>query len=339
MRLQELVECSGYIPKNETEAKDPRWSRALSVDVGIHTMEQQLADIFPSKPIGSSRLQQVTESIDESQLDEIERLRPSDYTGGKSYLYSGNGAKQFKKLPGGSGLLYSIEGSRGDPTIKLWDPNTKTADPKPRKDPYEFASEFNARLKKWEERQRSGKKIPQIIGKLSLETPYSFPLQGALQVGTITVDEDYRGMGLAKALYGIVLTIMKRPLVAGDSQTPGGRKNWVSLSQIPGVEMKGFIAVNDHELSMRPGENDFDAPYKKYIQKINTGREKNIDVIMGELGGQYIGEKHDMHYFAFDVQPNTTGTELEAYVKQKMVSVYGRKSEYGGGLYAVWTGQ
>lgn len=63
MRLQELIECSGYIPKNEKEAKDPRWSRALSVDVGIHTMEQQLADIFPSKPIGSRRLQQITESL------------------------------------------------------------------------------------------------------------------------------------------------------------------------------------------------------------------------------------------------------------------------------------
>jgi KaiC/GvpD/RAD55 family RecA-like ATPase len=68
MRLQELLECSGYIPKNEKEAQDPRWERALSVDVGIHTMEQQIADIFPVKPIGSSRLIQVTESESLTEL-------------------------------------------------------------------------------------------------------------------------------------------------------------------------------------------------------------------------------------------------------------------------------
>ena len=29
----ELAECSGYIPKNKKEAKDPRWSNALTVDI------------------------------------------------------------------------------------------------------------------------------------------------------------------------------------------------------------------------------------------------------------------------------------------------------------------
>jgi hypothetical protein len=32
-----LLECSGYIPKNKKEAKDPRWSNALSVDVTPQT--------------------------------------------------------------------------------------------------------------------------------------------------------------------------------------------------------------------------------------------------------------------------------------------------------------
>ena len=32
-----LVECSGYIPKNKKEAKDPRWSNALTVDVHPNT--------------------------------------------------------------------------------------------------------------------------------------------------------------------------------------------------------------------------------------------------------------------------------------------------------------
>lgn len=37
-----IKECSGYIPKNAKEAKDPRWSNALSVDVGIDTPAKNL---------------------------------------------------------------------------------------------------------------------------------------------------------------------------------------------------------------------------------------------------------------------------------------------------------
>lgn len=264
------------------------------------------------------------------KINEIERLVPSDYSGGKSYLYAGNSAKKFKELPGGSGLLYTIELGRDGPTIKLWDQTSETVDAKPKKDPYEFTAEFNARMKQWEKRQRSGKKLPQLIGKLTLEQPWRFPLKGALQVGTITVDEDYRGIGIAKALYGIVLTIMKKPLIAGSSQTPGGRRNWVSLSQIPGVEMKGYIAVADYELNTDPDSN--------YPQTIKR-KEQDIDIIMGKLGGQYIGKSGESHYFAFDVQPNATGKELEAFVKQKTASVYGGQTSFEGGLYAVWTGQ
>lgn len=28
-----VEECSGYIPKNKKEAKDPRWSNSLTVDI------------------------------------------------------------------------------------------------------------------------------------------------------------------------------------------------------------------------------------------------------------------------------------------------------------------
>lgn len=33
MRLNDLFEASGHIPVNDEEAKDPRWSNALSVDI------------------------------------------------------------------------------------------------------------------------------------------------------------------------------------------------------------------------------------------------------------------------------------------------------------------
>jgi hypothetical protein len=156
-----------------------------------------------------------------------------------------------------------------------------------------------------------------------------FPLRRAVQVGTITVDEDYRGAGIAKALYGIVLTILKRPLLAGSSQTPGGRRNWVSLAGIPGVQMKGYFGIDEDDLNPS-------AERSRFSNTTPAAANKNIDTIMGQLGGQYMGKgRHGDEYFAFDVQPNTTGTELEAYVKSKLNQVYGK---YDTGLYAVWTG-
>jgi hypothetical protein len=137
-------------------------------------------------------------------------------------------------------------------------------------------------------------------------------------------------VGIAKALYGIVLTILKRPLLAGTSQTPGGRRNWVSLASIPGVEMKGWIAIDETQL---------DPTVSRYSGTTPAQANKNIDTLMGELGGQHIGQNsYGTDYFAFDVRPNTTGTELEAAVKTKMSRVYGSNYDSNAGLYAVWTG-
>jgi hypothetical protein len=178
-----------------------------------------------------------------------------------------------------------------------------------------------------------GLKAPgQLIGKLSVSDAKYFPLKGAVQVDTITVDEDYRGMSLAKALYGIVLTIMKRPLLAGSSQTPGGRRNWLSLASIPGVEMKGYFSMDEEEL-------DPVAAKGPYSMTTPAQVNKNIDIIMGQLGGQHMGKgRHDDEYFAFDVKPDTTKQELKAYVDTKLSKVYGGYNS-DTGLYAVWTGQ
>jgi GNAT superfamily N-acetyltransferase len=179
-------------------------------------------------------------------VQEIERISPGAYSGGKSYLTDKQTGKQIKKLPGGSGLLYSTsEGRWGGIDIKLWDPNgadyiaqkTQGVESKPVQLRREPSWAFSRRLRQWQERQTGLESPGQLIGKLSVEQEKDFPLRRAVQVSTITVDEDYRGVGIAKALYGIVLTILKRPLLAGTSQTPGGRRNWVSLASIPGVQM------------------------------------------------------------------------------------------------------
>lgn len=281
-----------------------------------------------------------TEFLNETQeLAEIERLRPNDYEGGKDSLYDKQYGKQIRKLPGGSGLLYSTnEGRWGGIDIKLWDPNgkeylafkAKNNEPRPERQRRESKRDYKYRLYSWERSQRDLNAPGQLIGKLSVSNVNSFPLKGAVQVDTITVDEDYRGVGLAKALYGIVLTIMKRPLLAGSSQTPGGRRNWVSLASIPGVEMKGYIVIDEEELDTDPRINT-PGSFKR--------ADQNIDTIMGKLGGQHIGRSRlGDDFFAFDVKPNTTSTELEAYVKTNLSKVYGNYDS-NTGLYATWTGQ
>jgi len=273
-------------------------------------------------------------------VQEIERISTGSYPGGKEYLYDKTSGKQIKKLPGGSGLLYSTSEARyGGIDIKLWDPNgadyvaQKSAEPEPKpvKRRGESTWTFARRLDQWARRQTGLTAPGQLIGKLSVEGVNDFPLRRAVQVNTITVDEDYRGMSLAKALYGIVLTILKRPLLAGTSQTPGGRRNWVSLASIPGVEMKGWLALDETEL---------DASDRGWGGASPAKVNKNIDTIMGELGGQHLGKNRSSgtDYFAFDVRPNTTGTELEAAVKTKLSQVYSSNYNSNAGLYAVWTG-
>ena len=264
----------------------------------------------------------------------IGTIPSSEFRGGKRSLYidtEANGAAT--KLPGGSRFVYTITPSPSNygKGIYIWDPkgpdyiNASTS-PSPVKKPVEPDWQYNKRVRQWDRTKKQATNTPgQLIGKLLVSRLGWFPLRGAVQVEVITVDEDYRGQGIAKALYGIVLTIMKLPLVAGDSQTPGGRINWVSLASIPGVVMKGYAGLQNYELAPNMPSQDKQA-------------EKNIDTIMGQLGGDYIGQSPaGRHIFAFDVQPNTTGKELEAYVKTNMSKIYG-DTEFHAGLYATWSG-
>lgn len=295
-----------------------------------------------------------TEFIIETQeLDEIERISPSGFEGGKEHLNREyDTGKTIKKLPGGSGLLYSIEDEgSGDFKIRLWDPvNKGEFEPlkqlSPIKPPYYTNREWKELIARQERRnkefQAKFNRAPgKLVGELTTHSVYGLPLKNAVQVGVITVDEDYRGVGLAKALYGIVLTIMKRPLVAGSSQTPGGRRNWVSISQIPGVEMKGYFGIDTVDLQaidtskLNPRWDDVE-----WAKRKNKQVNQTIDTIMGKLGGQFIGmnPRNAREYFAFDVKPTTTGKELEAYVNTSLNKVYGNYNS-NTGLYAVWTGQ
>ena len=222
--------------------------------------------------------------VAEGSLTEIENFKQSHFRGGKDTLdrYSTPGKKHLRALPGGSDLMYSITSDAYGTDVHIVDPGIP------------------------------GITKPSIVASLSLTKGV---IPDSVQVGSITVDEDYRGRGLAKALYGIVLTIMKKTLISGSSQTPGGRRNWLSLASIPGVEIKGLLDLYNFQL-------------EKVRQVDNT-----IDQLM-QLGGQFVAKDNDRTYWAFDVVPGNG--QLTPAVKNKLSKLYGYDSD--NLLMATWTG-
>lgn len=260
-------------------------------------------------------------------INEIERLDPRSYPGGKQSLGFADKPKEYHKLPGGAGFLYSVDHPGNTFVVKLYDTNKQVAAPtskKPVKDPNEEYYDWYERMERWEQqqlkRQQQGlkpgqKTIPNVVGELTL-TQTNQPVKNAVTVDGITVDEDYRGRGLAKALYGIVLSILKLPLTAGSSQTPGGARNWLSLVNIPGVDVKGFVQIDVDEI-----DNDDDELH---------------DMIM-QLGGQFISKDEYSEYWAFDVVPGTG--ELKPAIKNKLSELYDDYGVAQTGLIAYWHGQ
>lgn len=200
-------------------------------------------------------------------------------------------ARKAKPLPGGSGLTYYVDSvGQSSLDIIIGDPKTqKTA------------------------------------GYLTLSKNNFFPMPNAYYVDAIVVDPERRGQGIAKALYGVYLSILKYPLLAGHDQTPGGRRNWLSLANIPGVTVRGYIPVSDSYF-------DHDGTRPAYIEK---KFEKLIDNIMS-MGGEYLGRTRDVHFFTFDVEPGTG--ELEPVVKNQL-KLYGYHDLVNPGLYAIWGGK
>ena len=234
--------------------------------------------------IGANKMALQTDNELEASITEIENMKQSHFRGGKDSLglYRTPGKKHLKPLPGGTDLMYSVTRDNYGSYVQIIDPGIP------------------------------GITKPSIVASLSLAKG---DIPNSVQVGAITVDEDYRGRGLAKALYGIVLTIMKKTLISGDSQTPGGRRNWLSLASIPGVEIKGLLDLANYQLEKsRPVDN-------------------TIDQLM-QLGGQFVAKDNTYTYWAFDVVPGNG--QLTPAVKNKLSKLYGYDST--NLLMATWTG-
>lgn len=258
------------------------------------------------------------------QIDEIVRIEPWDYEGGKEDLDYSFTSKRVRPLPGGSGLLYSVKTDAYNGTvIKIWDP--KGLDPK------------IALLAKEEGRPLPGLLIGQMIVRRS-----RLPFPRAYRVDTVNVDEDYRKLGIGRSLYGIALSQLGMTLIAGDSQTPGGRRAWANLwrmSQELPLEVRGYLSVTDLDLELGAVST---APPSYDREEEPADRTHLVDVLMGSLGADYIGKYRGRHYFAFDVRPNITGAELESQVRTRYTEIYGDDFDDWDndsvGLYARWHG-
>jgi GNAT superfamily N-acetyltransferase len=253
-------------------------------------------------------------------ITEVERLTPGDYEGGKDSL-RGSEAKKLKKLPGGSGLMYQVDRRYGC-KIELVAKNVQTDRPYNHR-PWDNASTVRhaTALKKWEANSTGNK----VIGRLDLSKVNDFPMPNTYHVSIITVDEDYRGRGLAKALYGIAISELHMNLISGDSQTPGGRQNWVSLAKIPGCEVVGLLSIHDHHIPN--GQTGYYKPDDSVVNNLMT------------IGCDYIGAKGKKHWFYFPIK--LSKNELAAAIKHN-VKVYHDNYKSGGDwetfLLARWVG-
>ena len=227
------------------------------------------------------------------ELQEIYKIAQRDIAASKKDINAiiryADIARGAKPLPGGTGLVYHVKRQPQEIVIAIADPSTQ-----------------------------------EVVGYLELLQAPHFPMKNAHMVTMIAVDPERRGQGIARALYGIYLSILKYPLLAGTDQSPGGRRNWLSLANIPGVVVRGYIPVMDSHFDEFVDQSDRSA--KKFDKFVNS--------VMA-MGGEYLGQKSPRHYFAFDVVPGNG--ELEPAVK-KQLKLYGYE-EFGNlGLYAVWDG-
>jgi GNAT superfamily N-acetyltransferase len=228
------------------------------------------------------------------EITEIVKIPRGEFTPSKSNMEKYNPAldKISKPLPGGSGLKYVVKRDGGTLSIYILDPGA-------------FSGGGD------------------LVGQITLGRFHQFPIKNAWQVDSTVVDPDYRSQGIGKSMYGVILSILKLTLIAGGDQTEGGQRSWLSLANIPGVEVRGYVPVSDQYFS----DNDSSNLQKKKFNQL-------IDNIMN-MGGEYIGRSKNAHYFSFDVVPGTG--ELEPAVKKEL-KLYGYNDLTNPGLYATWSG-
>lgn len=217
------------------------------------------------------------------RLYEIETIPKSEYNPKgidfKLWPETSQTYKQhMKTLPGGSGLTYVTSGRDHNRAIIILDPQN----------------------------------LSYYVGELKLETANTIP-DKTWQASLINVHPNYRGQGIAKALYGLALLPkpegMGLTLVSDSLQTPGGARNWASLSQISGVEVTGLVAVQKVDLEKLAQSPETQARYEKIMTDL-----------LGEVGGFYYSE--NMYYYFYQIPVEVVGSKLENTIKKSLIKIY-----------------
>jgi ribosomal protein S18 acetylase RimI-like enzyme len=171
----------------------------------------------------------------ESAVMEIARIPQGDYGSAGTIDTERVPDVDRKELPGGSGFTYGINKKDSDfMEIMLFDQD-------------------------------------KIVGELDLS--YTRGPMKTWSVENIAVDPQHRGRGIAKALYGIALSILRLPVEAGQIQTRGGQQMWLMLNSIPGVEVVGSAQDKTANYQARPGDKIVmqDENYTHYTFPISAG--------------------------------------------------------------------
>ena len=158
----------------------------------------------------------------------------------------------------------------------------------------------------------------------------NFPLPNSYRVANVLIDDDYRGQGLGQTLYGIAMKLLGLTIEADDTQTAASRRMWVALSQMPGVEVRGYTTVGTRSWAKR------NTP-----EEIDDWDDLSLIKALRKVGGQELGGDRMFTYVGFPVTGNADRGELQSL--NKKLSIYSaRHPEEGGtsnGLYARWMGQ
>jgi len=168
---------------------------------------------------------------------------------------------------------------------------------------------------------------------LVLSLVKDFPLQPAYTVEFVTVTEDYRGMGIGNLLYKIALRDQGIQLIAGESQTVGGRRNWISLSKTPGVTISGWGWVN---VSEQANSNPELVKIQKRFEKSMTkAGAKSLGVNKGP--SNTLSRAINKHWYLFPVHAGEKEFKaINNAIKIYYNDVYNLPFLYKVGLLANW---
>jgi len=173
---------------------------------------------------------------------EIARIPQGDFGTAGTIVPPGPEVER-KELPGGSGLTYGVNKENDLIEIMVFDGEA-------------------------------------LAGELDLV--YTRGRTKTWEVDSVAVEPKYRGRGIAKALYGIALSILKLPLEAGQIQTKHGQAMWLMLNSIPGVEVVGYDQVPTQLYQAQSGDQiifqnkrhtGFTFPVKPGTHSMRSGRK------------------------------------------------------------------